>query len=36
MEGYMDFFKLDHIMGMFNFFPKVIYFKTAGPGATVL
>lgn len=24
-------FKLDHIVGVFNFFPKVISFKSAGP-----
>lgn len=31
VEGCVEFFKLDHIMGVFNFFPKVIYFKTVGP-----
>lgn len=36
MEGRMEFLKLDHIMGVFNFFPKVIYFKTAGPAAAVI
>lgn len=30
-----NFFKLNHITGVFNFFPEVIYFKTAGPEAAV-
>lgn len=35
MEGCREYVKLDHVIGVFNFFPKVIYFKTASPGAVV-